>query len=260
MFFNLSNHPSSSWIKEEKEAASKWGDIVDIAFPKNDVLADENEILEIAKNFLKSLKMTPKDAILVVGEYSLAFAIIDELLHQGVTVLTTISNSIVAFRTNENGIQERSIRFIFSEFVPYQRYAKAVSPVTKTRNVVLNCNANFLSEKWDERIKFEISNFGKIEDYPITGFAPKDLNPQNGIVEKILSDIDAIAPNAIILAGTFFSFFLLSDVLVRKGYNVYIMRNERLSTEKNNPDGTSTKVSELIFRGLRKLTRFNWRT
>lgn len=106
MFFNLSNHPSSSLIKEEKEAASKWGDIVDIAFPKNDVLADENEILEIAKNFLKSLKMTPKDAILVVGEYSLAFAIIDELLHQGVTVLTTISNSIVAFRTNENGIQE----------------------------------------------------------------------------------------------------------------------------------------------------------
>ncbi|WP_407445922.1 hypothetical protein [Fibrobacter sp.] len=257
MFFNLSNHPHTNWGNTQLKAAHKWGEIIDIPFPDVKGQSSEQDILVSAQKCLQELKVAADDAIFVAGEYGTVFPIVDELLDQGKTVLSSVSINELDYRTGENGAHERTIRFNFVNFVPYRKFPGLFTPVEKKHDVVLNCNGNRPVDTWDSYEKDSISRLGTIEDFPIEDFSFQDTHQQDKTIEGILSNIDDIAPKAIILGGVFYQFFLMADVLIRKGYDVYVKASDRKVSEQLNPDGTSTKISEYSFKKLRKIWRFN---
>ena len=257
MFYNLSNHPHVNWGNAQLEAARKWGDIEDVPFPEVNAQLDEQDILRAAQECVKKIKMSIDDAIFVAGEYGAAFPIIDELLNQGKTVLSTISDSKIVYRTADNGTSERIIHFNFLKFIPYRRFQGQVTPVSKKKNIVLNCNENRPLETWDSYEKEVISKLGSVKDFPIEDFSFQDFDQQDKTIEDLLRDIDTMAPNAIILGGTFYPFFIMADALIQKGYDIYTKASNRNVTEHFNADGSTTKISEYSFKKLRKILKFD---
>ena len=103
-FYNISNHPSSAW--EEKQIASARnlvadtdgeeyfvpGKIVDIPFPSVDPEWSVREIKEAARKILQHFPQRYPDdgqghggrhAIMVMGEFTLSYMLIEELLKRG---------------------------------------------------------------------------------------------------------------------------------------------------------------------------------
>ena len=257
MFYNLSNHPHVNWGNAQLEAARKWGDIEDVPFPEVNAQLDEQDILRAAQESVTKIQMSKDDAIFVAGEYGFVFPIIDELLNQGKTVLSTASEDKTAYRTADNGTSERIIHYNFLKFIPYRRFQGQVSPVSKKRNIVLNCNGNRPLETWDNYEKEIISKLGNVKDFPVEDFSFQDLGKQDKIIEGLLRDIDTMAPNAIILGGIFYPFFIMADALIQKGYDIYVKASNQNVTEYLNPDGSSTKISAFSFKKLRKILRFD---
>ena len=257
MFYNLSNHPHANWGNVQLEAARKWGDIEDVPFPEVNAQLDEQDILRAAQECVKKINMSAGDAIFVAGEYGAVFPIIDELLNQGKTVLSTASDGKTTFRTTDNGTNERIIHFNFLKFIPYRKFQGQVTPVTPKKNIVLNCNGNRPFETWDDYEKETVSKLGNVKDFPIEDFSFQDLDQQDKTIERILRNIDTMAPNAIILGGVFYPFFIMADALMQKGYDIYVKASNRKVTEHFNPDGSTTKISEYSFKKLRKILRFN---
>ena len=48
-FINLSNHPSSGWGEEQKQAAKQWGTIIDYPFPEVNAQSSTQNIKELAE-------------------------------------------------------------------------------------------------------------------------------------------------------------------------------------------------------------------
>ena len=257
MFYNLSNHPHINWGNAQLEAARKWGDIEDVPFPEINAQLDEQDILRAAQECVKKIQMSKHDAILVAGEYGAVFPIIDELLNQGKTVLSTASDGKIAYHTADNGTSERIIHYNFLKFIPYRKFHGAVTPVSQKKNIILNCNGNRPFETWDNYEKETISRLGSVKDFPINDFSFQSLEKQDKTIEELLRDIDTMAPKAIILGGIFYPFFIMADALIQKGYDIYTKASNRNATEYLNPDGSSTKVSEHSFKKLRKILRLS---
>lgn len=95
MFINFSNHPSVSWGKKQNDAASKYGQISELAFPMVNPYADEDEIKELAKKWandiLKALPEKEENAVMCQGEFSLCFAVTELLKSKGVRVVCACS-------------------------------------------------------------------------------------------------------------------------------------------------------------------------
>jgi hypothetical protein len=257
MFYNFSNHRSNIWPKERVEAIQKcWGQIIDIEFPLFPVEFSEEEVLSLAKDYIVTLNLGPKDAILIMGEYSFTFTVVDYLLSQNMNVFCIKSRQIRTSVQKEDGTTERVQRTFFLGNLPYQRYNGDLTYISKKNPVFLNCSAHYPSDSsWDDSIRNAASHYGEIKDYPIEAMHLMEAEIRDDTIRKILNDIDNITPSAILLDGDFFTFFMMADALCRKGYTVIIKCSNRNATETMNPDGSSTKISSFKFVRFRKLSR-----
>ena len=87
VFVNFSNHPSAGWGREQAEAASRYGQLIDLPFPA---------------------------AVLCQGEFCLTFLVVSALKAQGITVLAACSERIVTERGNK-----KEVTFQFERFRKY---------------------------------------------------------------------------------------------------------------------------------------------
>ncbi len=125
MLINLSNHPSSSWQKEQIQKAEKlYGKVVDMPFPQVDPSGDESYIVSLAETYLqKCLKIFDKNpdkeirAVHIMGELNLCFAIV-KLLQQHEIMCIASTTKRAAF-TVENG--DKVSAFSFVRFRKYNR-------------------------------------------------------------------------------------------------------------------------------------------
>jgi len=121
MLINLSNHPLAQWSEKQIQEANKlFGEIVDLPFPQIDPQIDSNEIVEIAKEYLKKIEQIAKDknenvVVHIMGELTFCFALIQLLKQKGI--------KCVASTTQRNVIeQEAGKKTLLFNFVRFRDY------------------------------------------------------------------------------------------------------------------------------------------
>jgi len=74
-FYNISNHPSSRWSTEQKEAALKIGsEIVDIAFPQIRAEASMDDVHALVNGIYQQIP--EGSAVMVQGEFSFVLSFV----------------------------------------------------------------------------------------------------------------------------------------------------------------------------------------
>lgn len=139
IFLNVSNHPSAIWGARQRESAETYGQIQDIPFPGVNPHADENEIRNMAGRlfadiigvYMESVGETDRDEILrngvsdgtltvmVQGEFTLTFALIERLKEIHATVVAACSQRVVHEEQMAEGKSRKVVEF---EFVRFRKY------------------------------------------------------------------------------------------------------------------------------------------
>jgi len=118
MLINLSNHPSSKWMKPQIEAAKKYGEIVDLQFPSVDPSGDTTYIEDLANEYVRkiiSIASGDGAVVHVMGEMTLTFAIICKLQKVGIECVCSTTERVV----EEIGNGEKRVLFNFIKFRNY---------------------------------------------------------------------------------------------------------------------------------------------
>lgn len=120
MFINFSNHPSFNWSDSQKEAAGKYGDILDVAFPSVPAEADETVIDGMAEDCVRQICSIPDvEAVMVQGEFTLTYKVVIKLKEKGMTVVSACTKRDVSEKTDKNGEIVKESRFVFVRFREY---------------------------------------------------------------------------------------------------------------------------------------------
>ena len=82
-FINLSNHPSSGWGEEQKQAAKQWGTIIDYPFPEVDAQSSTQNIKELAEIIVISVLKRNPSAIMCQGEMTLTYQLVKLFKEKG---------------------------------------------------------------------------------------------------------------------------------------------------------------------------------
>ena len=120
MLINLTNHPSDQWSKKQLEAASVYGDIMDMPFPVIDEMADENYIEALADEYLQKILELAKDknvTVHLMGELTFTFALLKRLQEHGVPCVASTSKRIVK---EEGAGRKGEVIFQFERFRRYE--------------------------------------------------------------------------------------------------------------------------------------------
>lgn len=118
IFINHSNHPSSGWSKEQKDAAERYGKIVDLPFPLVPPELSAEGVAQMANDMSKILVKTysPDTCVVhVMGEMNYIFALITALKAEGFVCVasTTTRNTEILPNGTKNSI------FSFCQFRNY---------------------------------------------------------------------------------------------------------------------------------------------
>ena len=120
MLLNLSNHPYSTWQKEQCQAAKElFGGVADMPFPNVDPYADETEIMEIAETYFQKIQTEYSAEIAAVhlmGELCFCFEL--------ARLLQSIGIKVVASTTERKVIeQEEGQKTVVFHFIRFREYA-----------------------------------------------------------------------------------------------------------------------------------------
>lgn len=124
MFINLSNHPSSKWSKMQLEAAMELTSdnrIQDIPFPAVPATATTSDVLAIADGLHHTVMANKPEAIMVAGEFTLAYTMIEICLRAGIKVVAACSDRCTKETVNEDGTVTKTVNF---EFVQFREFPK----------------------------------------------------------------------------------------------------------------------------------------
>ena len=116
VFINLSNHPSSKWDKSQTEAAKCYGEIVDLPFPEVPAQADENDIAELASQYMDRIMEYRCEAVMVQGEFTLTYRLIKLLAEKQITTLAACSERNTEETVNPDGSTSKKTIYRFVRF------------------------------------------------------------------------------------------------------------------------------------------------
>lgn len=120
MLINLTNHPATQWCDKQLEAASLYGDIMDMTFPMIDETADEAYIEALADKYLQKILELAKDknvTVHLMGELTFTFALLKRLQEHGVPCVASTSKRIVK---EETAGRKGEVIFQFERFRRYE--------------------------------------------------------------------------------------------------------------------------------------------
>lgn len=119
MFVNFSNHISDNWSKEQIEAASVYGEIVDVEFPILNPEMTEEDIVRIGDEYIEKIASYNPDAVMCQGEFTLIFYVVNGLLKKGITCLAACTNRVTVENILEDGTVKKESEFRFVGFRKY---------------------------------------------------------------------------------------------------------------------------------------------
>ena len=123
MLINCTNHPYSIWNEpQRKAAAAEYGEVVDLKFPSILPEYDSAQLRCIADEYAAKIKEMNPTAVMVAGEFTFAFMLIDKLLSDGIKVVCTCSARKTTEFKNPDGSNEKKSVFVFERFREYEYY------------------------------------------------------------------------------------------------------------------------------------------
>ena len=124
MFINVSNHVSSKWSKKQLEAAMELtsdNQIEDIQFPAVPATATTTDVISMADSLYSDIMSKRPEAVMVAGEFTLAYTIIKLLMQHGVKVVAACSDRRTHEVVNEDGTTTKTVNF---EFIQFREFPK----------------------------------------------------------------------------------------------------------------------------------------
>lgn len=124
MFINLSNHPSSKWSSAQLESAfalTSDNHVMDIPFPAVPSTATTEDILTIADGLHHKVMANKPEAIMVAGEFTLAYTMIELCIRAGIKVVAACSERRTQEVVNEDGTTIKTTVF---EFIQFREFPK----------------------------------------------------------------------------------------------------------------------------------------
>ena len=119
IFINLSNHPYAQWDGEQRKAAEKYGECIDIPFPQIDPEASAKEIDTTVREYIGKIKEHAEGHIVTVhimGEMCFTYRIIKQLQALGIRCVCSTSYRLV----HDEGNGKRYVEFQFKQFRDYE--------------------------------------------------------------------------------------------------------------------------------------------
>jgi hypothetical protein len=121
VFLNLTNHPSDRWPAAQRaRAESLAGDIIDEPFPDVPPDADPAQIAAIGQGILHRVVARAPAAVLVQGEFTLTFYLVQQLQSRGIPCFAATTRRPVETLTRPEGVVEKNSPF---DFVQFRRYS-----------------------------------------------------------------------------------------------------------------------------------------
>jgi hypothetical protein len=122
MLINCTNHPYEIWNESQREAAKRYGEVKDLPFPQIDPNAEINDLRGIAAEYAEKIEELKPEAVLVAGEFTFAFMLVDKLLQDGVNVMTSCSKRVTEEVKNADDTNEKKSVFKFERVRKYAYY------------------------------------------------------------------------------------------------------------------------------------------
>lgn len=122
MLINCTNHPYSIWNVPQREAAKEFGTVVDMPFPEILPEYTSAELRRLTDEYYQRITQQDPSAVMVAGEFTFAFMLVDRLLRNGVRVICTCSKRQTVEIKNPNGSNEKRSIFVFERFRDYEYY------------------------------------------------------------------------------------------------------------------------------------------
>lgn len=122
MLINCSNHPYEIWSDMQREAASRYGEVIEMPFPSIDPFVENGEIRRLAAEYAQRIEHKHPDAVFVAGEFTFTFMLVDKLLSDGVKVIASCSKRVTEEIKKEDGFTEKKSVFRFERFREYEYF------------------------------------------------------------------------------------------------------------------------------------------
>lgn len=123
MFLNITNHPVSEWPQKQIDFVhEKYGEIVEIPYPQINPTWTNEDIRRAVTELADQIDEMHPSAILVMGEFSLIFQMIDCLLQRGHKVLTACSVRNTVVKSNPDGTRTKIAKYDFQCFREYEYF------------------------------------------------------------------------------------------------------------------------------------------
>lgn len=122
IFINHTNHPSEKWSAAQRQAAEAFGEIVDVPFPAIPPEWDEHQVAKLAASEAEELLAEHPAAVLVQGEFTYTYALIEHLRAAGIPALAACSRREAVETVAPDGSTVRTSTF---RFLRFRRYGTA---------------------------------------------------------------------------------------------------------------------------------------
>ena len=118
MLINFSNHPLSTWSKEQIEAAKGYGEIKDLPFPAVDPKATHEDIINLADKYVERILSLSKEhhiTVHVMGEMTFCFMVVSQLKDRGIECIASTTERNAEFISDNKKISD-------FQFVRFRKY------------------------------------------------------------------------------------------------------------------------------------------
>ena len=122
MLINCTNHPYEIWNDAQRKAAAAYGEVLDISFPQVDPKWTTQDLRKLTEEYSEKIKSHAPDCVMVAGEFTFAFMLVDKLLSDGLKVVCSCSRRMTVEVKKDDGTNEKQSVFLFEGFREYTRY------------------------------------------------------------------------------------------------------------------------------------------
>lgn len=122
MLINCSNHPSPLWSEKQLKAAAVYGELRDYPYPQISPSATVEDLRTLVDEYADGIETLKPAAVIVAGEFTFCFMLVDRLLKDKVKVICSCSKRRTVEKKNPDGTIQKKALYDFEGFRDYNYY------------------------------------------------------------------------------------------------------------------------------------------